>query len=69
MSMEHSEEYKKKIREHPCFYKGEDDCGACYNFPHPSLKCSVDGHTALQITGVLECLDWLYSECPKKGGD
>ena len=59
-----NEEERLKIMEHPCV-KG-DGCGALFDFPNPSLKCSVDGHTALDILGALQCLDSLYEDCPKR---
>ena len=64
--MSYSEEDKKRFDEHPCIrHQGEDDgCGALYDFPHPRVRCSRDGHTALQILDVFQCLDSLYADCP-----
>lgn len=57
-----------EFQAHPCIVsQGEEDgCGACYAFPHPGLKCSEDGHMALQITNLKQVLDSLYEKCPKR---
>lgn len=54
-------------KDHPCF-KGarEGRCGAYQDFPHPRVKCSIDGHSALDIVGLEHCLDTLYEDCPLK---
>ena len=51
---------------HPCFEcakKGEG--GETYDFPHPAVKCIVDGHRALEVLDMKQCLDLLYKDCPK----
>ena len=60
-----NEAEKQRIIEHPCV-----QCdNVYYNPPHPRLKCGVDGHTAIDILGLGQCLDSLLDECPKlKGG-
>jgi len=64
-----TEEEKERIRQHPCICKFEGDCGAMYDFPHPALRCSEDGHNALDIVGLEQCLDHLYEHCPKNKED
>ena len=57
-----NEEEKQKIMEHPCY-----KCGAVMmDFPHPRIRCGLDDHTALDIVGLLHCLDTLYRDCPNK---
>ena len=54
-------------KDHPCFKCGREGMGgAYYDFPHPAIKCNVDGHRALDIIGMKHCLDTLYEECPLK---
>ena len=55
-----NDEEKQKIREHPCY-----KCGmVMMDFPHPRVRCAIGGHTALDIVGLLHCLDTLYESCP-----
>lgn len=58
-----NEEERKKVKEHPCAI-----CGEVYLCPpHPMVKCGVSGETALDIVGLLHCLETLYEKCPNKG--